>query len=211
VAGAAVRARDARGRKEAAAVKDEDALIALGVLVLLAMENQHDESIEWGSPLLWRWPVPDLRTAIPGQAWPAQVSNEFNATTHRGVDILYRDAARGWFAPATTPIVAARAGTVYMVGKSARGWQMVIDHGKPWATYYQHMTSVSPMLVKGATVAMGQQIGIMGSDPLDAAHVRHLHFETWYKGAESAAVNPAAEMARWGRGTWTWNGDGGAK
>jgi murein DD-endopeptidase MepM/ murein hydrolase activator NlpD len=123
------------------------------------------------------------------------------------------------FAPPGAGIVAARDARVWFVGKVATGWSVVLDHGAPWATFYAHLQTVdlplhamgkrsdggAPMLVKA-----GDALGTMGGNPntdpkrgaVDSARLRHLHFETWYKGAgNNAAVDPQSEMeARWLRG-----------
>lgn len=188
-------------------------LLALGVLALMT-----SESVEWGDPSLWTFPVPDAN--LFGVKYPAEVSHEFSWPTHHGVDIEYRSfdaAALGfadhssgqWFAPSDTPILAARAGKVRSVDQSERGIEIVLDHGPPFATYYQHLaaSSVKP----GDQVKPGDRIGTMGFDPTQAKDtdrgLRHLHFEVWYKGGPSAAVDPQLAMANWKRVLWTRGGN----
>lgn len=104
---------------------------------------------------------------------------------HLGVDIRGAEGA---------PIVAARDGTVWSVGETERGHSVVLDHGPPWATFYQHLKTVA--VEKGQTVKAGDVIGTMGHDPTDAQLITHLHFATWYKGAGNAAsVDPAPMLA----------------
>ena len=147
----------------------------------------------------WVWPVPTWVES--GVAHFAVISQEWRSPDHLGVDILYRVGGQ-WTAPEDTPIIAAREGVVWSVDETARGHSVVIDHGAPWATFYQHLSSVA--VAKGQQVAAGDTLGIMGSDPTDAAHVRHLHFATWYKGAgDVASVDPARAMVSWRRVTWT--------
>jgi murein DD-endopeptidase MepM/ murein hydrolase activator NlpD len=50
----------------------------------------------------------------------------------------------------------------------------------------------------GAKVIAGQPIGIVGADPLDAEHLKHLHFELWPSGARGSALDSAPLMKRWG-------------
>jgi len=162
---------------------------------------------DWGDG--WVFPVPDIEGA--GDQGIARVTNSFVPDKHNGVDIMYLRVvgdpnAPGstqavYFAPRGTPVLAARAGTVWSVSLSPRGWQVVLDHGAPWATYYQHLAE-KPLLAKGDRVAAGQQIGVMGSDPTDPQGLRHLHFEAWYKGSASAAVDPGKEVATWPHLTW---------
>lgn len=190
--------------------------------------------VEWGSG--WMWPVPTLKTA-DGIRYLAVISDGVGSPRgsqlHHGVDIMYarRDAkdrpeytrkpvngvvngTPGFFAPRGTPIVAARAGTIWSSGKTTRGGTVVIDHGKPFATYYTHMATLAfpdhhagaPDSNPGATthVNAGDIIGWMGADPMDAGHLRHLHFEVWHKGTTNEAVDPAPEMAHWPRPPWDW-------
>lgn len=189
-------------------------LLGLGVLVVMA------GGPEWGDLSLWSVPIPDL--VIKGVTFPAMVSQEFrgasDASAHLGVDLMYQRrspldwlalAFQGhngnakWFEPPTTPVLAARDGVVYSVDTSARGVEIVLDHGPPWATYYQHVTA--PLVKKGDRVKAGQQIATAGYDPTDPEGLRHLHFACWYKGAGNAAsVDPGSVITRWRRAVWTY-------
>lgn len=191
--------------------------VALVVLLLLAMRQK---SIEWGDG--WVWPVPDLNRVTRGVLVgivPAVVSQEFRgagaAKPHYGVDLMYRKAARkpgesAFFAPSGVPVVAARAGELWSVSRTPRGWAIVLDHGKPFATFYQHLESVDSWIAAGVQgvsrsgqplrVEAGQRLGVMGYDPMDARKVVHLHFAVWYQGSgDKASVDPAPQMASWGR------------
>jgi murein DD-endopeptidase MepM/ murein hydrolase activator NlpD len=180
---------------------------------------------DWGPPELWTVPVPDLVLAEQGNLrYQAMVSNGFVDPSHLGVDLFYRRSSIGdqpryvpgshdgderWFNPPTTPIVAARDGVVWSAGLSKRGYSVVIDHGGPFATFYQHLSlldvpereagsSLSPYPVKA-----GDQIGMMGYDPTDPGGLRHLHFAVWYKGAgDDASVDPQVAMSSWRRTSW---------
>lgn len=84
---------------------------------------------------------------------------------HYGVDIA---AARG------TPIGAFAAGTVSDAGRGAVYGNFVrIDHGGGFTSFYGHMDSIS--VKKGQTVALGQQVGKVGSTGKSTGP--HLHFE----------------------------------
>lgn len=183
---------------------------AAAMVVLRMMNNR--PSPAWGTG--WTWPIPDLMLDPPraDSIVRAAISQEFrdHGSPHFGVDLMYRSVsdsrsvAGHWFAPSGTPVVAARSGTIWSVDESPRGWMIVIDHGPPWATFYQHLEKVSPGIAKGARVEAGHQLGIMGSDPTDPDHVRHLHFAAWYHGAgDSASVDPAQAMIGWPRWHWT--------
>jgi hypothetical protein len=46
------------------------------------------------------------------------------------------------------------------------------------------------------SVRAGQPIGIIGADPLDAAHLMHLHFEVW-RGGATDRFDPEPLMKAW--------------
>lgn len=193
-------------------------LLLVGVLAMLRRR------VEWGDPRSWMFPVPTLRTK-DGTLYSAVISDGVGSprgeSVHRGVDIMYRRRtladrpefrAHGtphYFAPTgMVPIVAARDGVIWFAGNTPRGWTVVLDHGKPFATYYTHMTAlaVAPhtrgKTASGetTTVRAGDVIGLMGFDPMDKSQTTHLHFSVAYEGPpESHAVDPEAEMAKWPR------------
>jgi murein DD-endopeptidase MepM/ murein hydrolase activator NlpD len=161
--------------------------------------------------------------------YPATITQEFRDPSHLGVDVAYQriatsdrpeyapphdsDASGKYFSPPGTPILAARDGKVWSVGKSPRGISVVLSHAKPWATFYQHLEScVLPAHAEGRlasggdgmTVRAGDVIGRMGWDPLDPEGFRHLHFAVWYKGSgDKASVDPVVAMRTWKRSTWS--------
>jgi len=175
-------------------MRDRD-VIGFGVLAVLLMGYKR---IPWGGG--WWWPVPEV--IMSGASYLPQVTNGPTAA-HAGSDIMFRTKAGTYFAPVGTPITAARAGKVWSVSKTARGWGVVLDHGRPFATFYQHLASVTA-LVKGMPVAAGQPLGTMGYDPLDASRVRHLHFSVWFDGfGDAASVDPTGVIGSWLRpGAW---------
>lgn len=116
---------------------------------------------------------------------------------------MYRSRTDGFYAPVGTPITAAKAARVWSFAHTARGWNVVLDHGPPFATFYQHLEDVEPWVKKGALVEVGHKIGTMGVDPTDPQHLRHLHFEVWWKGAAESAVDPAPMLAGAQRQLWT--------
>lgn len=181
--------------------------------------------VEWGTG--WVWPVPDALTH-DGRQYEAVVSDGVGTPRgeygpHRGVDIMYRRMSREdraeyppgtlngttWhFAPPRTPILAAKDGVIWTAGRTPRGYSVVIDHGKPFATYYTHMDSlaVAPHAKgrnartgKVTAVRAGDVIGYMGRDP-SGPKIRHLHFSVAHGGpVERAAVDPAPDMKNWRR------------
>jgi len=171
--------------------------------ILLAMATKR--IVQWGAG--WTWPIPDLLDPATGAVIPARISQEYREwapgkAAHYGVDLMWNRG--GWMAPAGAPVVAARDGVVWSAEHTPRGIAVVLDHGPPWATFYQHLERLDPRIVKGAKVAAGDVIGDMGADPLDPARVRHLHFAAWYQGSgDKASVDPADAMVAWRR--WQWS------
>jgi len=195
-------------------------------------------AIAWGSG--WCWPVPTLQ--LGALSYEATVSSGFESTRHgrphRGLDIMYRrrkpagddylryppgerDAdgfasTKNYFAPPGTPILAAKDGKVWSVHHrdDGGGISVVLDHGKPWATYYTHLLSTTLAAHKSGKqsdgsaaqrVAAGEVIGVMGGNLSDSERVRHLHFECWYQGSGSdSSIDAKAEgvMSTWERKRW---------
>lgn len=202
---------------------DELLVLALlgGVLLLR-------RSVPWGDPISWLWPLPAVR--LPdGAAYPPVISDGIGTArpggrTHAGVDVCYRrrsstdllaefpvgkpGGSRRHFAPPGVPVLAARDGVVWSVQRTARGIMVVVDHGRPWATMYQHLASSAlPAHARGVATSTGQPtrvrrgdvLGVMGADPVQGAGAfRHLHFEVWHEGDP---VDPAGAMASWPRST----------
>ncbi len=132
---------------------------------------------------------------------------------HHGVDVMFKrkgaavelafpagtpNGSRGYFMPNDVHVVAAADGLLWSSSRSPGGLQVVLDHGSPFATYYQHMTRLFvPLGVSsgkgGIRVERGQSIGIVGGSPLDGEHLMHLHFEMWKGGGSGAHVDPQAE------------------
>lgn len=180
--------------------------------------------VEWGDPSQWTFPVADL--GMGGAVYRAKITDRWgsprpNGKFHRGVDIMFERRSRSdrpeyappvdgspmFFAPPGTEVLAARDGSVWMSGDTERGRSVILDHGKPWATYYTHMERLAlPLVNRGKTAAgdvyrvkAGDVIGYMGGDPMTAPHLRHLHFAAWYKGPERCAVDPERAMVSWRR------------
>jgi peptidoglycan DL-endopeptidase CwlO len=116
------------------------------------------------------WPVNGPLVSPFGMRW---------GRLHAGVDIA---------APAGTPIRAAKAGRVVLLGPtSGYGNYVCIDHGGGLSTCYAHLSSFSTSM--GANVSQGQVIGAVGC----TGHCfgDHLHFETRINGSP---VNPAGYL-----------------
>jgi hypothetical protein len=147
----------------------------------------------------WVWPLPRWNGRAP------QVSDGFgvrkNGVMHKGVDLMYArqtgDTAHGsksFVMPDDMHAIAASDGVVWSAMKTPRGNAVVITHGATWSTFYQHLEKA--LVTKGERVRAGQPIGIVGADPLDGEHLKHLHFELW-RGGPNDAIDPAPVMRAW--------------
>jgi hypothetical protein len=66
--------------------------------------------------------------------------------------------------------LAASDGLVVFAANTPRGWSVKIDHApRKLTTYYTHLSSLT--VSKDQYIAAGTPIGIIGGDPLDAAHL----------------------------------------
>jgi murein DD-endopeptidase MepM/ murein hydrolase activator NlpD len=168
----------------------------------------------------WVWPLPSW------SGYPPAISDGFGTwrtdasgkrIQHMGVDLMYaRRGARdqvaafpprtahgsaGSFMPDAVPVLAVRDASVWSAAKTSRGYAVVLDHGPPWATFYQHMSEMFVEATQrgrsGQRVRAGDVLGYVGADPLDGEGLMHLHFEVWYRGGPSAAIDPTPLMRSW--------------
>jgi hypothetical protein len=136
---------------------------------------------------------------------------------HAGVDLMFAriasdpfpagsvDGSKWFVMPPAWPAVAAADGVLWTAGYSSRGYFVVIDHGNV-ATFYQHLSSLmvpeTKPPAKGTPrdklvqIKAGQPLGVIGGDPQEGSHLRHLHFELWPGGPKSA-IDPAPLMKGW--------------
>jgi hypothetical protein len=159
----------------------------------------------------WVWPVPRWNGRAP------VISDGFGSPRpggirHGGVDVMFARVATDSYKVGTPNgsahhvmpdgmnAVAASDGVVWSAMKTSRGYAVVIDHGGHIATFYTHLEK---LLVKetanakaGEHVRAGQPIGVIGADPLDGQHLKHLHFEVWLGGPKDA-IDPAPLMHAW--------------
>ncbi|MFT3695816.1 MAG: peptidoglycan DD-metalloendopeptidase family protein [Kofleriaceae bacterium] len=161
----------------------------------------------------WVVPIPSLgdRRAV--------ISNEFRKTgdrrEHLGVDLMYprrdvRDLV-SVFAPKTTNgttmffmpdgvvAFAAAAGKVKFADLTNMGHSVILEHPNGAATYYTHLERLA--VRRGDEVVAGQTLGIIGANPSDSEHLKHLHFELWKTGKRSSAIDPAPLLETWSRVT----------
>jgi hypothetical protein len=161
-------------------------------------------------PGRWVWPVGVWRRRKP------QISDGFASSRrtptgdvipHGGVDLMYQrlpadrcaagtpNGSRGYVMPDHRAALAVSDGVVSFAASTPRGWTVTIDHApRKLATYYTHLSQL--LVVPKQPVRAGQPLGIIGADPLDAAHLMHLHFELWRGGAKDR-FDPAPLMRGW--------------
>lgn len=159
----------------------------------------------------WVWPVlrhKDGRPPKVSSGWGSpRNAGTPDSHSHRGVDIMYRrpeavpravykkdKGSANYEAPKGTLIIAPHDATVWSVKRTQRGVSIILDHGKPFATFHQHLDEA--FVKKGQRVITGQAIGVMGHGQL--SDIRHLHFELWVNGGGAAAVDPQPLMKSWG-------------
>jgi cell wall-associated NlpC family hydrolase len=93
--------------------------------------------------------------------------------------------------PGAGPVVAASAGTVISARADvAYGNIVTLRHSGGIRTRYAHLASIDPMIQSGATVAIGQKLGVEGSTGTSTG--LHLHFQIEINGRP---VNPVPFMA----------------
>lgn len=164
----------------------------------------------------WGWPVPRWQGRAP------VISDGFGTTrpppyqTHQGVDLMFGrissdpypvgpNGSKSFVMPDAWMAVAASDGVLWSAGRTPRGFSVVINHGNV-TTLYQHLEVLlvpeaktpgkdtpKDQLIK---IKAGQPLGVIGADPLDASHLKHLHFELQPIGSTSA-IDPQPLMKSW--------------
>jgi hypothetical protein len=163
----------------------------------------------------WGWPVPRWQGRAP------VISDGFGSPRagmrHAGVDLMFARVAsdpmsrtgpngtRLFVMPDSWPAVAAADGVLWSAQRTPRGYAVVVDHGNV-ATFYQHLetlivpeTSPPPNGTPRSQrlpIKAGQPLGVVGGDPMDPGHLKHLHFELWPSGPTSA-IDPLPLMRAW--------------
>ena len=114
---------------------------------------------------------------------------------HQGQDIA---AAEG------TPVVSPITGAAQWIAYQARGaGHYVVIAGADGRHYvFMHLQSGSIAVAKGAPVAAGQRIGLVGNT--GASEGPHLHLEIWVNGwwasKASMPIDPLPELQAWAAG-----------
>ena len=162
----------------------------------------------------WVFPVPSLgdRKAEISDGWGSpRILPDGTQITHLGADIMFRrrssrdliavykpgtvNGEKWYFMPDSVPALAASAGVVQFAARTPVGSTVVVRHPTGWATYYTHMASLA--VSTGDVVAAGQPIGIIGGNPADSVHLKHLHFELWKNGTRAGVLDPKPYLDTW--------------
>ena len=123
----------------------------------------------------WTWPCPSSHTITSEYGYRGDPFGGSGGGFHSGLDIG---------APAGTPIVAAKAGTVaWSSFSSTAGNWIGISHGNGIVSVYMHMSA--RIAKTGQHVNKGQTIGLVGTT--GSSNGNHLHFGVQKNGAY---VNP---------------------
>lgn len=122
------------------------------------------------------WPLQGRITSYFGRRNLGLGTAEF----HRGLDIA---------APAGTPIVATRTGTVTFAGWSDRGYGNLVKirHADGAETWYAHASRV--LVRVGQSVSQGETIALVGSTGISTGP--HVHLELHVRGV---AIDPLSEL-----------------
>ncbi|HEY1811009.1 MAG TPA: M23 family metallopeptidase [Kofleriaceae bacterium] len=175
-------------------------LVAGGIAVY-AWSRHREQPVE----LAGRWVRPIARWNGRAPVISDGFGMRANGQHHNGVDLMFARVAsdtlragtpngsQGFVMPDGTHALAASDGVVRSAMKTPRGTAVVLDHAGA-STFSQHLESAS--VKAGQRVRAGDPIGIIGADPLDGEHLKHLHFELW-RGGPSDAIDPAPLMRTW--------------
>jgi Peptidase family M23 len=167
-------------------------------------------------PGRWVWPVPIWRGRHPviSSGWGTPRTTPQGPVAHEGADVMFRriasdpypvhspNGSKGFVMPDGVLAIAAADGAVWSAGWTPRGFSVVIDHGDTGkiATYYTHLEKllVTPTARgrSGQRVRAGEPLGIIGADPMDGNHLKHLHFAIW-RGGPKDAIDPEPLMKPW--------------
>lgn len=177
--------------------------IAVVLFLLLLVSGSRTSSASSTQPTVttplpnagdWVWPLPKLfgtRRPVVSSGWGSDRGDHL----HVGADIMYKRArpldgpvllplpdhgSRDHELPEGTQVLAAGPGTVVDVATTGKGTHVVIDHGKGFKTFYQHLTG--SYVEDGDRVYAGEPIGEAGYSHEDHEMIRHLHFEMWFNG-----------------------------
>ena len=127
---------------------------------------------------------------------PNRITQHYNGTTHRGVDL-------GWRTDESMNRVFANCpGTVYATldniphgSEKGGGWgnYVLIRHPNGMFSRYAHLKTGLPVKV-GQSVTENTQIGIIGNSGRSTA--RHLHFEVQTSASSNDRINPEPYLTK---------------
>lgn len=148
------------------------------------------------------FPMRALADGRPPRVTSRHAVHNSDRPTHYGADLMFEhrdsdppmkvgDGGRTrngrWWVPPGTMAIAAAAGVVVNAGKSRTGYRLWIRHdGGQIATGYFHLRGLTPAVLVGARLELGDALGEVGDNPVDV-DVVHLHFEL-YRGNIDADV-----------------------
>lgn len=162
----------------------------------------------------WVWPMPRWNGR------PPTISDGFTSPRpggirHGGVDLMFDRVAsdpfkvgspngtKAFVMPDHMLALAAGDGRVRYAAATPRGLTVQLEHdaGKV-VTYYTHLDELlvrrTTNASSGERVRAGQPIGVVGADPQDGEHVKHLHFEIWLPpGTPKDRIDPASILRSW--------------
>ncbi|MDQ2852851.1 MAG: peptidoglycan DD-metalloendopeptidase family protein [Actinomycetota bacterium] len=133
----------------------------------------------------WRVPTSQRYTITSGFG-PRSSPGGIGSTDHEGNDIA--------MLPAPGSVLAAAAGMVKVAGPyGGLGNAVILDNGSEVSTTYGHMAELDSAITVGATVTIGQRLGLEGSTGNSTGN--HLHFGVAVKGKY---INPIPFMSQHG-------------
>ncbi|MFT3700198.1 MAG: M23 family metallopeptidase [Kofleriaceae bacterium] len=161
----------------------------------------------------WLWPVPRWNGRAPvisdGYTTPRP-----GGVMHGGIDLMFArsktdtykvgsaNGTKAFVMPDQMVALAAADARVRLAKQTPRGLTIQLEHEGAIVTYYTHLAE---LLVKSTTngstgerVRAGQPIGVIGADPMDGQHIKHLHFEIWMPpGRPQDRVDPEPIVRNW--------------
>jgi murein DD-endopeptidase MepM/ murein hydrolase activator NlpD len=154
----------------------------------------------------WLWPVLVTKGRRPVISHEFEGGNRYNPdgslnyAVHLGVDLMFprlegdptgpatdvaipKNGSLGWITWPGTEVVAIGPGKVWGANRTRLGLSVLIDHGHVagggMLSFYQHLETFARPWKKDDVITPGTVLGTMGGDPMNAPHLRHLHFELW--------------------------------
>jgi len=161
----------------------------------------------------WVWPLPRWNGRAPA------ISDGFSSPRpggirHGGVDLMFErtkadtfkagspNGTKAFVMPDHMLALAASDGRVRLAAATPRGLTVQLEHDDKLVTYYTHLDELLVQRTTGAKsgerVRAGQPIGVVGADPQDAEHIKHLHFEIWLPpGKPENRIDPEPLVRNW--------------